>query len=350
MRSYKLLLLTVLFFVFNATNTHSQSLKDISFGDETTFEVVTWNIEFFPKNNSYTIDSVATAMTSINADVYALQEIDDVDAFETLNFKLEEYSSFILPDQYSNLKLAYLVKNELEVVDFFPIYPSPSYSSMFASRPPLLIHIKVNNEDLYIINVHFKCCGNGQLDYDDINDEENRRLQASNQIKTYIDSFLPNKSVIVLGDFNDLLEDGTANNVFNTILLYTENYLFADLAILDLPSSQWSFPSWPSHLDHILITNELFDNYQATNQAIQSINMSNYFTNGFYGYDTFISDHLPIGLKLNYNPSDVEEQQKQPQKPKEIRDLQGRLVPKMTNQLQFLKYDNGLVQKQYIVD
>ena len=57
-------------------------------------------------------------MTSINADVYALQEIDDVDAFETLNFKLEGYSSFILPDQYSNLKLAYLVKSGL-IVDFF---------------------------------------------------------------------------------------------------------------------------------------------------------------------------------------------------------------------------------------
>ena len=123
---------------------------------------------------------------------------------------------------------------------------------MFASRPPLLIHIKVNNEDLYIINVHFKCCGNGQLDYDDINDEENRRLQATNQIKTYIDSFLPNKSVIVLGDFNDLLEDGTANNVFNTILLDTENYLLR-ICNFRLTSSQWSFPSWPSHLDHILI-------------------------------------------------------------------------------------------------
>ena len=24
-------------------------------------------------------------------------------------------------------------------------------------------------------------------------------------------------------------------------------------------SSNWSYPSWPSHLDHILLTNELFD-------------------------------------------------------------------------------------------
>ena len=57
---------------------------------------------------------------------------------------------------------------------------------------------------------------------------------------------LPDKSVIILGDFNDLLEDSPNNNVFNTILMDTDNYLFADQPILDLPTYQWSFPSWPS--------------------------------------------------------------------------------------------------------
>ena len=350
MRSLSLLPFIIVFYVLCSLNLYSQSLKDISFGDDITFEVVTWNLEFFPKNNSHTIDSVATAMLSLNADVYALQEIDNVEAFEILDQKLEGYSSLIVPDQYSNLKLAYLVKNEIEIVDFFPIYPSSSYSLMFASRPPLLAHIKVNNKELYIINVHFKCCGNGQLDYEDIYDEENRRLQASNQIKTYIDSFLPNKSVIILGDFNDLLEDTHTNNVFNTILMDTDNYLFADQPILDLPTYQWSFPSWPSHLDHILITNELFEFYQSTSQAIQSINVPSYFINGFNGYDAFISDHLPIGLKLNFNITELEEQQKQSPIINEIRDIQGRIIPKKSNQLHILKYNNGLVEKQYIIE
>ena len=39
-----------------------------------------------------------------------------------------------------------------------------------------------------------------------------------------------------------------------------ENYLFTDMDIAQGNSNGWSYPSWPSHLDHILITNELFDN------------------------------------------------------------------------------------------
>lgn len=349
MSSFKIQLLIHFFFLF-FTSTIAQSLKDISFGDETTFDVVTWNIEFFPKNNANTIDSVAVAMASINADVYALQEINDVEALQTLDLKLEDYSVYISPDQYSNLKLAYMVKNSLNVVDFFPIYSSSSYNSMFAGRPPLLLHLKVNKQDVYLINVHFKCCGNGQLDMDDIYDEENRRWQASNQIKTYIDSYLPEKSVIVLGDFNDLLEDSPSNNVFNSILSDTDNYLFVDFPILSLSSSLWSFPSWPSHLDHILITNDLFDQFNASSQSVQSINMPFYFANGFYGYDSFISDHLPVGVKLNFSISSLDSQNTKSLNVKETRDLQGRKVPIKTNELQILKYENGQVQKQIIIE
>ena len=37
---------------------YAQSLSDISFGTDETFEVVTWNIEWFPKNGTATADSV----------------------------------------------------------------------------------------------------------------------------------------------------------------------------------------------------------------------------------------------------------------------------------------------------
>ena len=38
---------------------YSQSLSDITFGTDSTFEVVTWNIEWFPKNGTITVDSVS---------------------------------------------------------------------------------------------------------------------------------------------------------------------------------------------------------------------------------------------------------------------------------------------------
>ena len=47
---------------------------------------------------------------------------------------------------------------------------------------------------------------------------------------------------------------------FQVFLDNSNNYMFTDIEIAEGASQYWSFPSWPSHLDHILITNELFDN------------------------------------------------------------------------------------------
>ena len=80
-----------------------------------------------------------------------------------------------------------------------------------------------------------------------------------NLLKTYIDENLSNEKVIVLGDLNDDISEPHQNNVFQDVLDDSYNYQFGDLIIAQGNSSDWSFPNWPSHLDHILITNELFD-------------------------------------------------------------------------------------------
>ena len=37
---------------------------------------------------------------------------------------------------------------------------------------------------------------------------------------------------------------------------------FVDLEIAYGSSTNWSYPTWPSHLDHICITNELFQDFE----------------------------------------------------------------------------------------
>ena len=54
--------------------------------------------------------------------------------------------------------------------------------------------------------------------------------------------------VIVLGDLNDLIR-ATTNNVFAPFLDLPNEYVFADMDIAEGPSSGWSFPGCPSHLD-----------------------------------------------------------------------------------------------------
>jgi len=343
----KVLALTFLFF---SSLLFSQSLSDLSFGETGSFEVITWNLEFFPKNNQTTIDSTAVAMSALNADVYALQEIDNVTAFQELANKLEDYTGYIIPSEYSNLKLAYLVHKDVEVISHNTILNSSQNSYKFAGRPPYLIEVSYNGSTFHIINIHLKCCGNGTLDASDSGDEETRRLGAINLLKSYLDNNLGNKNVMLVGDYNDLLEDNVNNNVFQPFLDDSDNYLFADLTILDLPSSSWSFPSWPSHLDHILITNELFDEFNNAYNYVTTINMSNFFSNGFNGYDYCISDHLPVGIRLWTYTSGVNEKEKKDSNLKQIVNIEGKRVEPSTNQLQFLIFEDGSVQKNFIIE
>ena len=80
----------------------------------------------------------------------------------------------------------------------------------------------------------------------------------------------------------------------------TENYLFADMEIAEGSSAAWSYPWWPSHIDHILITNELFDEFVNGSSTVQTIKIDEYMEGGFDDYYENISDHRPVALKLEF--------------------------------------------------
>ena len=102
----------------------------------------------------------------------------------------------------------------------------------------------------------------------------------------------------MLGDFNDDIVESNQNNVFIDFINDSENYFFADTHIANGPSSDWSFPNWPSHLDHILITNELFDD--VNNENTFTFKIDDYM-NGWSNYDYYISDHRPVAINVSVN-------------------------------------------------
>lgn len=111
--------------------------------------------------------------------------------------------------------------------------------------------------------------------------------------------------MVVLGDLNDILTDDVDHNVFQTFIDDASNYLFADMDIAQGNSSDWSYPSWPSHIDHLLITNKLFVEFENENSDIQTIPVDDYLSGGFWEYDANISDHLPVGLKVQISASQI---------------------------------------------
>jgi endonuclease/exonuclease/phosphatase family metal-dependent hydrolase len=150
-----------------------------------------------------------------------------------------------------------------------------------------------------VINNHFKCCGNGTID-EETWDEETRRRDASLMLDDFIQANYSGRKVLVVGDFNDSLTDIRSKNVFQNFLDAPESYLFVDMNIAKGPGSGWSFPSYPSHLDHILITAPLFDDYGGKETLVQVVPLHTFLRNGLTDYDPLISDHLPVVLKLGF--------------------------------------------------
>ncbi|SVC64913.1 uncharacterized protein METZ01_LOCUS317767, partial [marine metagenome] len=255
MKIYYILIYCTAFIMI--TNLSGQDLEDLNFGSDSTLEILSWNIEWFPKNGQTTVNYVTAIIQALDVDVLAIQEVDNTNMFDQMLDELTQYGGYYESAWFAGL--AYIYKTDvIDINDIYEIYTTSPYWSPFP-RSPMVMDMNFMGENIIIINNHFKCCGDGYLDIDDSGDEETRRYIASNLLKEYVDTNFPNYSVIILGDLNDILTDDSDNNVFQMILDDPENYLFADMDIAQGSSSSWSYPTWPSHIDHILITNELFD-------------------------------------------------------------------------------------------
>jgi len=254
-----------------------------AFGSLNSFDVLTWNIENFPKNNN-TIEQLSNIIPVLEVDVIALQEIENTQSLENLKDSLGENWIFYRSDDDSNYgTLSYLINTNEVQINQTPYTILSQYDYQFAWRRPYVLNITHNNTSYIIINVHYKCCAGS----------ENRRLEASVALENYISTYLDNDNIILLGDFNDLLIDDP--NVFSPFLNQPGDYLFTDIEIASGSPAYWSFPGWPSHLDHILITNELFEySYDTQTLLIEEV----FFQNNQNLYDLYISDHRPVGIRF----------------------------------------------------
>lgn len=286
-----------LFYFFLPALLPAQSLEDLHFGTDSTFEAVTWNIEWFPKNGQKTVNYVSQVIEAIDVDLIAIQEVSDTTQFNDMVDRLQYCEGYLKSSWFAGLAYIYNTRTVI-VKDVYEIYTKSQYWNAFP-RSPMVIDLECLGENFIVINNHFKCCGDGVLEKDNLKDEEARRYQAMNLLKSYVDTQMPDKSVIILGDLNDNLTDDFEHNVFERVLFDTRNYKFADMRIAEGHKSEWSLPGWPSHIDHLLITNELFDMFRNKGSGVETIKVDQHLVGGFRTYDKNISNHRPVGIKLN---------------------------------------------------
>ena len=289
-------------FIFSGVS-WGQTFEDLGFGTEETLEILTWNIEWFPKDGATTASYVTGVIEGLDVDLLAIQEIDDTTAFVEMMGQIQGYDYVMMDGWFGGLVYVYNTEY-IEILDAFEIYTEEEYWSPFP-RSPLVIKFSHNSEVLYAINNHFKCCGDEEIDLNDDGDEEMRRLIASTLLEEYISEELSDERVIVLGDLNDLIAEVASSNVFTPFLNLPEKYRFADMDIAMGSSLQWSYPTWPSHIDHIMITDELFGDFESENTVVEVIDIARHM-GGWASYESSVSDHRPVAMRMAISLSGVD--------------------------------------------
>ncbi len=260
---------------------------DAEFGSDSTFEIVTWNIQEFPANGTVTVDLVEDAIEAMDVDIIALQEISSSFRFAALLDSLPGWEGHMgAGDNYGH-NLAMMWKTDVVSGQTYTIFDHDWYAF---PRPPQVFEGTWNDKPFIIINNHLKAMSGSE--------NEERRELASVALKEYVEEYFIDQRVIITGDLNDeIQEEQFAPNVFWNFIS-DENYLFVDMDIAEGSSSQWSFPSWPSHLDHILINAQFFDEYNSGTAEVRTIQLDDCLTGGLGEYRDDISDHLPVGFKV----------------------------------------------------
>jgi endonuclease/exonuclease/phosphatase family metal-dependent hydrolase len=257
----------------------------ISSGTAATFEIVSMNLEGFPKGGYQTIVIVKELILRTDPDVIALQEMSSEADFNSLLEKLPGWDGRFYPVLNDVWNLAYLFKTSEITIDDSKTRLILTGDSYAFPRAPFEIFVKHRalNISTYLINLHLKCCGGS--------DNEARRRDAAEKLDNYITTSRPSDPVIVLGDYNDEIDGDTySSNVFYAFVSAPDEYRFTDMQIAKGSLIWWSYPSYPSHIDHIMVTNELFTKIDTTMVLKPDPCYPEWFAK--------VSDHRPVELVL----------------------------------------------------
>ncbi|RZJ50150.1 MAG: T9SS type A sorting domain-containing protein, partial [Flavobacterium sp.] len=309
------------------------SLTGSSLPKADTFDIVSYNLEFFgtdvkgtdgvefgPTDDALQIDNVAKVMNKLNADVYVVQEVSDDPSIDALIQKINingktfdkttstSWSySFEAPDpNFPPQKLVVLYNTQTTTVKntrvmfkklyddvragtvTLPNYPGGNGSSFFSSgRLPYMVKIETNiggvKKEINLIDLHARANSGSDIA------RYNMRKYDAELLKDSLDVYYPNSNFMILGDFNDDVKASVIEgqpSSYQKIVEDTERYNPITLGISQ--AGAYSFLSSGGFLDHIVISNELTDDYVPNSIAVYDPR------NDIASYTTTTSDHGPV--------------------------------------------------------
>jgi hypothetical protein len=308
-------------------STSTVALAGNTYAPENTLDVVNWNIEWFgapgqgPANEELQEANALAVLRALDADVYGLIEVVDTARLGAVvrqlaggyRYKVAEFASQApdnnSPGYASAQKLIFVYRTSVVSNPTFSgllrcpdnATTCPQYNAWASGRFPYLMEADVTingqKQRINFVLVHGKA--NENTSVADAQEAYDRRKRGADALKTELDTRFGTGNVLILGDFNDDLDQTVASGVNTTATSYSAFTTdVANYTALTLPLSQTgqrSTVDFGDVIDHVVASNELSPAYLPGTAQIRT-DLAAQITN----YANTTSDHYPVLTRFTF--------------------------------------------------
>ncbi|HEY4111889.1 lamin tail domain-containing protein [Puia sp.] len=317
------------------------NVKGNSIDPASTLSVIDWNLNWFgtpdptlgPTDKALQKKNVGTVLPSLHADLYALEEVCDQQALDSIVATMPgyalvvgQYGSFSNPTipggpdplitvqklafVYNTAKISVVRTDSLLTLGTSnPLDPSTLYYNDWASgRFPYMLTANITLSDNHggtktqtvrFINVHAKANTSPVLT------AYARRADGAHALDSLIKATYPNDNVVILGDFNDDLNTTITAGVNPPVTSWSW-FTIDDSALYSFPTKplsptgQHSDVNFTSVIDNVILSDTMSRFYLPNSATVRS-DVATLVPN--YGSTT--TDHYPVFTQYSFTPIDT---------------------------------------------
>jgi endonuclease/exonuclease/phosphatase family metal-dependent hydrolase len=265
-----------------------------AWGRPDTLDVATWNLEWFgsqtrgPGDEGLQLANAAAVVEALEVDLWAVQEIVSRDQFLDLVDQLPGYRGLLANDfsvdgngYYSQgeQKVGIIYRDDLIDLNAARVILRDA-NSAFAGRPPLELELVVAGRPLVVVVLHAKASGAW--------DDWTRRRAGAEALADYLAEERPGQDLLVIGDFNDDLDQSIRSSQPSPYADLVAGHYFATWDIAASNTSTRVSGGLP--LDHAMATGWL----PAAHLETEVFRADDHIDD--YGHTT--SDHRPVLVRF----------------------------------------------------
>ena len=298
------LLLIACLFLF--VELHSQTISKI--GRFQTLEIGNWNLEWFgktlagygPNNDSLQQFIVAKSISASDIDIWALCEVSNPVAFDTLCKRLPQYTG-ILCNYSPEQKTALLFKKDMFQMLTSKLVGTANKDSFSTARFPFEITLKTTQnssiDTLKILILHLKA--NTGTDSQKLL-AYNSRKRSAEWLKDYVNQSNNTAKIILLGDWNDDIDISVHNNLPSpfSAMINSNKGQFISKRLTDLQEATTT--SYPETIDHQWASNALLQYW--LKDSIHTWRLNQFILN----YAQVCSDHYPVYSQFEWHTQTIQ--------------------------------------------